>query len=150
MLGAAVSDPAAVVEHANTSPQYLYDHYFRSQLVENDQPVNAVSIRPLAHAPALGDLNEVLEAGVKRLHCVVRDELSAAVLVVLGHAPGPGLPGVPGLEAELEHGGGPADGAVARLPSHAGGVALTWTQRWSYAPVPWHTHLSDGWPRPRC
>ena len=144
MLGAAVSDPAAVVEHANTSPQYLHDHYFRTQLVDDDQPVNAVSVRPLAHAPALGDLYEVLEACVKRLHRVVRDELPATVLVVLGHAPGPGLPGVPGLEAELEHGGGPADGAVARLPPHAGRVTLTWTQRWSYAPVSWLTCQMGG------
>ena len=150
MLGVAVSDPAAVVEHASTSPQYLNNNCFRSQMVGHYRPVNTVSIRPLAHAPALGDLYEVLEAGVKRLHRVVWDELAAAVLVMLGHAPGPRLPGIPSLEAELEHGGGPADGAVARLPPHTGRVTLTWTQRFSLVIHLLLAHLSDGWPRPHC
>ena len=82
--------------------------------------VNTVRVTALAHATSLGDLDEVLEPGVERHHRVVRDEGSAAVLVVLGHAPVPRLAPVVRLETHLELVCEPTDAAVSLLPPHTG------------------------------
>ena len=86
--------------------------------------VDTVRVPALSHALTLRDLDKVLEPGVERHHRVVGDEGPAAVLVVLRHPAVPGLAPVVRLEAHLEDGGGPADGAVAPLSADTGGVAL--------------------------
>ena len=71
-----------------------------------ESPVDTVRVSVLAEAASLRYLHVVLEAGVQRLDGVVRDEQPAAVLVVLGHSPRPGLAAVRRLETDLEVGSG--------------------------------------------